>query len=116
MPNITKKLTYRSTHLLLLLPLATLLCAGVVAYALVGPGDVEAHSCGHVQFHRNHTGVTADHASTLTFATDHGHNHKERAVSYSWYKGTGNSTTSGSGLPPAGAEGWHLHCLIIGGL
>ena len=103
----------RMTHLRLsfLLALAALVLAAS-AYVLMSGGEVQAHGCGHVQFHQNHSGVTGDHASTLTFATDHGHSHSERTVSYSWFKGQ----TFGYGQPPAGAMGWHLHCLITGGI
>ncbi len=97
-----------------LLALAALVCAAG-AYVLTSGGEVQAHNCGHPEFHQNHSGVTGDHASTLTFAADHGHSHRERAVSYSWFDGQ----SFGYGLPPANrpnAEGWHLHCLIIGGI
>ena len=98
-----------------LLALAALVLAAG-AYVLMSGGEVQAHGCGHVQFHQNHSGETGDHASTLTFATDHGHSHSERTVSYSWYDGTSGY---GYGQPPSdrpNAEGWHLHCLYIGGV
>ncbi len=102
----------RLMRLRLLLALAALLCAAGIAYAVMPADEAQAHDCGHVQFHQNHSGETGDHDSTLTFATDHGHNHQERAVIYTWYKGQ----SFGYGQPISGAQGWHLHCLIVGGV
>ena len=107
---LNRMTTLRLSFLLVLAALAL----AVGAYVLMSGGEVQAHGCGHTQFHQNHSGVTGDHASTLTFAADHGHSHRERAVSYTWYNYT--AQTSGHGQPPAGADGWHLHCLIIGGI
>ena len=91
---------------------ALVLAAG--AYVFMSGGEAQAHDCGHVQFHQNHSGETGDHDSTLTFATDHGHSHQERSVAYTWYNHS--SQSSGYGQPPSGADGWHLHCLIVGGI
>ena len=83
---------------------------------MMSGGEVQSHGCGHVQFHQNHTGVTGNHDHTLNLGSNHGHDHDERDVRYTWYDYANNRY--GHGLPPAGADGWHLHCLItkVGGM